>query len=268
MSDGHLEGTGAKASTRSANRQPSDVDFASVNLQISGLYQSELQADKSAVKPRVSALRMEGADNFDIHCDFQTLKILYKNERDRNRQLEETIGSLHARIAELVEEKDTIIAQYEGFIARLQDMKELDKRVEELQREKARKATELSDLSASISKIKESRPQSVIQSQFTSQLHNPVIQAQPSTRASEYDTQTSFRRVNSSKALVFGESRPPALQSTATHPSEVRRIPVSAQPAEPRIGSITGGERASRPFAKSGSVAPYRPPEQPRYLFC
>ena len=108
-----------------------------------------------SLRPRPSA-RSESntSEGFQIHCDFSTLKTLYKNERDRGRGLEDTLGSLKSQAEQLLAEKEHLAAHYEEVIARLHDLKELDSKVESLQAEKGRKAEELRGLSEAIHRLK------------------------------------------------------------------------------------------------------------------
>ena len=112
---------------------------------------------------RPSAKPEETNDGYNINCDINTLKILYKNEKEKNHKLEESIVGLNDRINELIAEKDQLAAHYEELIARLDDLKEIDRRQADLHAEKQRKANELKGLTETIQRIKESRQVSLVQ---------------------------------------------------------------------------------------------------------
>ena len=127
---------------------------------------------ETEIKPQVyQSISTTDYDGYNINCDVNTLKILFRNEKDKGKRLEETIGGLKDQIKELGEEKNQLVLHYEELIVRMDELKEIDRRAAQIIEEKQRKASELHGLSETIQKIKESRPVSLIQGeQFTNKL--------------------------------------------------------------------------------------------------
>lgn len=183
-----------------------------------------------------------GGRDFEINCDFNTLKILYKNEKDKTQQQDLVINSLRNKINQLLDEKEHLIGCYESIITKLHDIKNIDLKFEELHQDKLRKAAELKNLSETVSRIKMSQ----------------VPENEQDNRLS-LDPRTDHRGSSQSRNRVSDQSfsqRNPNFASNSANPVQNQTSSNYSSQLESRV--IVRNDRNSKSANVSGISSGYR----------
>ena len=183
-----------------------------------------------------------GGREFQISCDFNTLKILYKNEKDKTQQQDLIINSLRNKINQLLDEKEHLIGCYESIITKLHDIKNIDLKFEELHQDKLRKAAELKNLSETLFRIKMS------QVPDTEQDNRRSIDPRTDHRGSSLSQNRPFDQ-NSSQRKQFSSSN-------LTNPVQYHTSSNYSNQLEPKV--VVRNDRNSKSANVSGITSGYR----------